>query len=163
MDVLTAIASQAKDSPYLNQCRLVLASEDPYTRLSEAGHITASGLVIENDKVLLILHPYIQRWFQPGGHIDSGESPIDAAIREVYEETGYVCEIDPNNQDPIDIDIHEIPENLKKGEGAHVHIDLLYQLKVLRQEQSIEEIKFQWFSIDDIKSIRIQRALAKLV
>lgn len=140
----------------------ILDNEHPFRRSNPLGHITASGLAIKDGKVLLIFHPYIQQWFQPGGHIDDGESPIEAAIREVYEETGYVCELDSDNQDPIDVDIHEIPENLKKGEGTHLHIDLLYRLKVSREEQSVENIKFRWFSFDDVESIRIQRALAML-
>ena len=140
----------------------ILISENRYSRMSQDGHITASGLVIKDEKVLLIFHPYIQQWFQPGGHIDEGESPIEAAIREVYEETGFICELDSGNRDPIDIDIHEIPENLKKDEGAHLHIDLLYRLKVLRQEQSVENIKYQWFSFGEVENIRIRRALARL-
>ena len=127
----------------------ILNSENRCSRMRQDGHITASGLVIKNEKVLLIFHPYIKQWFQPGGQIDEGESPIEAAIREVYEETGYVCALDADNLDPIDIDIHEIPENLKKGEAAHLHIDLLYRLKVLRQEQSVEDIQFQWFSFGE--------------
>lgn len=31
-------------------------------------------------------------WFTPGGGIEPGESPRDAAIRELAEETGYVLE-----------------------------------------------------------------------
>ncbi|MBU3624782.1 NUDIX domain-containing protein [Polynucleobacter sp. JS-Safj-400b-B2] len=142
--------------------KTILNSDNPCSRKNHEGHITASGLVIRDGKVLLIFHPYIKRWFQPGGHIDEGDSPIETAIREVYEETGYVCEIDPDNQEPLDIDIHEIPENPKKGEGAHLHIDLLYQLRVLRQEQPKEDIECRWVAFKDIESIRIQRALAKL-
>ena len=140
----------------------ILNCEYPFRRANQIGHITASGLVICNNKALLILHPYINSWFQPGGHIDEGESPAEAAIREVYEETGYVCELDPDNQEPLDIDIHEIPANPKKGEGAHLHIDLLYRLRVLRQEQSMEDIECRWLTLTHIESARIQRALAKL-
>ena len=111
---------------------------------------------------MLIFHSYIKRWFQPGGHIDEGESSIEAVIREVREETGYVYELDSNSQDPVDIDIHEIPENLRMGELAHLHIDLLYRLKVLREEQTIEAIKFRWFSFFEVENIRVQRTLARL-
>ena len=142
--------------------KAILNAKNPFSRANLMGHITSSGLVINDDKVLLIFHPYIKHWFQPGGHIDEGESPIEAAIREVYEETGYVCEIDPDNQEHLDIDVHEIPANPKKGEGAHLHIDLLYRLKVLRQEKSTEDIECRWFTLSDIESARIQRALAKL-
>ena len=162
MNLLTTIASQSKNTQYLDQCNLVLASIDPFARTTKAGHITASGLVIKDDKVLLIFHPYIQEWFQSGGHIDEGESPIEAAIREVYEETGFVCELDPENIEPIDVDIHEIPANPKKGEDAHLHIDLLYRLRILRHEQSAEDIKYGWFAFKDVESLRIQRAIARL-
>jgi 8-oxo-dGTP pyrophosphatase MutT (NUDIX family) len=142
--------------------RLILQSKNPFSRANRLGHITASGLVIHENKVLLIFHPYIKRWFQPGGHIDEGEIPVDAAIREVYEETGFVCILDPEFPELIDVDIHEIPANPKKGEGPHLHIDLLYRLKVLRQEKSLEDISCKWFSFDQVESIRIQRTLTKL-
>ena len=161
--IFDSIAIEVLNTKHQWQCNQILESSDPFSRRTSQGHITASGLVIKDGQVLLIFHPYIKRWFQPGGHIEEGDSPIDAAIREVYEETGYVCELDTDNQDPIDIDIHEIPENLKKGEGAHLHIDLLYRLRVLRQEQSTEDIECKWVTFSDIESIRIQRALAKLV
>ena len=140
----------------------ILNDENPFKRSNKLGHITASGLVIHNDKVLLIFHPFIKRWFQPGGHIDDGESPIDAAIREVYEETGFVCVPDSKDFEPIDIDIHEIPANPKKGEDTHLHIDLLYCLRVSSQEQSTEDLACAWISFDQIESDRIKRALAKL-
>jgi len=162
MTIFTAIATTAMHTPYLNQTNLILTSSNPFARTTQEGHITASGLVIHENKVLLIFHPYIKLWFQPGGHIDEGESPVDAAIREVYEETGFVCSSESEIPELIDIDIHEIPANPKKAEGPHLHIDLLYKLKFLRQEESTEDISCKWFSFDQVESIRIQRALAKL-
>jgi 8-oxo-dGTP pyrophosphatase MutT (NUDIX family) len=126
------------------------------------GHITASGLVVNDGKALLIFHPYIKQWFQPGGHIDDGESPIDAAIREVYEETGYICAPYSEIQDPIDIDVHAIPSNPKKAEGSHLHIDLLFTLKVVEECDAPEDIQKSWVSFDQIISPRIQRTLQKI-
>lgn len=141
---------------------MIMGAPNPYSRENLEGHITASGLVIKNNKVLLILHPYIKKWFQPGGHIDEGELPIEAAIREVYEETGLVCMSAIENPDPIDVDLHEIPAKSSKNESAHLHIDLLYQLRVLREEEPLEKITKGWFSFDQIESPRIQRAISRL-
>jgi 8-oxo-dGTP pyrophosphatase MutT (NUDIX family) len=118
--------------------------------------------MIKGGKVLLIFHPYIKQWFQPGGHIDDGELPIEAAIREVYEETGILCEPTDGRLDPIDIDLHEIPTNPKKGEGAHLHIDLLFLLQVIDERESPEDIQKAWTPFDQITNPRIQRALQRL-
>jgi len=142
--------------------RKILDSENPLSRSNPLGHITASGLVIKDDKALLIFHPYIKQWFQPGGHIDDGELPIEAAIREVYEETGILCELTEDRLDPIDIDLHEIPANPKKGEGTHLHIDLLFLLQVIEERESPEDIQKAWVPFKEITSLRIQRALQKL-
>lgn len=160
--MLDLISSAATHSPLKAVCDLILSSRDPYSRSTQQGHITASGLVIKDGKTLLIFHPYIKQWFQPGGHIDEGEEPIQAAIREVFEETGVVCELLGGFLDPVDIDLHEIPENPKKGEGTHLHIDLLFILKVLAEEKSPEDIEKAWVPFDQITSPRILRALQKL-
>jgi 8-oxo-dGTP pyrophosphatase MutT (NUDIX family) len=162
MSILQAIAVELQNSIYVGPCNRVLPSPNPYSRSTPEGHITASGLVICNDKALLIFHPYIKRWFQPGGHIDDGELPVHAAIREVYEETGLVCVLDPKYPEVIDVDVHEIPANPEKGEGVHLHIDLLYCLKVLREEKPLEDIACAWIPFEEIESARIKRALAKL-
>ena len=52
---------------------------------------SAGGVVVRNfdgvPHVLVIRDPY-QNWGLPKGHIEKGEAPIEAALREVREETG---------------------------------------------------------------------------
>jgi len=142
--------------------REILNSENPFSRFNRLGHITASGLVVRDGRVLLIFHPYIKAWMQPGGHIDEGECPIDTAIREVFEETGVTCKPVVEYLDPIDIDLHEIPENPKKSENAHLHIDLLFALKVIEEWESPEGIENAWVPFEQITCPRIQRAIQKI-
>jgi 8-oxo-dGTP pyrophosphatase MutT (NUDIX family) len=46
-----------------------------------------AGIVLDN-KILLVLHARLGMWLFPGGHIEQNESPNDAIVREVKEETG---------------------------------------------------------------------------
>lgn len=58
---------------------------------------TAAGLLINDEKVLFIKHKKLGIWFAPGGHIDEGELPHQAAEREFWEETGIkVKAVDPH-------------------------------------------------------------------
>ncbi len=139
----------------------ILFSRNIYSRNNHHGHITASGLVIKNDKVLLIRHPFIGKYFQPGGHIDENETPLEAAIREVYEETGWKCSPHLTHQQILDIDIHLIPENKKKLEAAHWHIDLCYQLNPIEQTPASESLSATWLEISRVESQRVRRAFKK--
>jgi 8-oxo-dGTP diphosphatase len=47
-----------------------------------------------NDQTVLILRRDFRIWALPGGGLETGETPEDAAIREAYEETGYEVKID---------------------------------------------------------------------
>lgn len=51
-------------------------------------HRSAGGLVVCGSRILLISTQAGRRWQLPKGHIERGESPEQAAIREVQEETG---------------------------------------------------------------------------
>lgn len=55
-----------------------------------------AGVVAVRGKDILLTRQYrflidAMSWEVPGGKIDPGESPIDAAIRECREETGVTC------------------------------------------------------------------------
>jgi 8-oxo-dGTP diphosphatase len=55
--------------------------------------LSASVLVRrDNGDVLLVKTPK-RGWELPGGQVDLGETVIAAAMREVYEESGIVCEV----------------------------------------------------------------------
>ena len=58
--------------------------------------VAAYGVLIDGDRILLAhwREGGHSGWTLPGGGIDPGEHPADAAVREIFEETGYTAELD---------------------------------------------------------------------
>jgi 8-oxo-dGTP diphosphatase len=58
--------------------------------------VSAAALLIDREaRVLLAQQNYgNRRWALPGGLVEPGESPDEAAVREAHEETGLVVELE---------------------------------------------------------------------
>jgi 8-oxo-dGTP pyrophosphatase MutT (NUDIX family) len=56
-------------------------------------HRSAGGLVVLGSRILLISTQAGRRWQLPKGHIEEGETPEQAAVREVREETGVTSRV----------------------------------------------------------------------
>jgi len=137
--------------------------QNPFPRDLLPGHVTASGIVIQREEMLLIKHRYIGEWFQPGGHIDSAEEPLNAAIREVAEETGWQT-IPSSLHDqtlPIDIDVHLIPANPIKNEPQHLHIDFAYLLEPIHHGLASDPETVMWAKLADCSAQRLARCVTK--
>jgi 8-oxo-dGTP pyrophosphatase MutT (NUDIX family) len=57
-------------------------------RVSPPRHIGVGVLILHQGRVLAVRHSYRQGLGIPGGRIDAGEAPEQAAIREIREELG---------------------------------------------------------------------------
>lgn len=56
--------------------------------------VGAIAVVLHNDRVLLVQRrnpPDAGKWGFPGGHVESGETALHAAARELAEETGVIA------------------------------------------------------------------------
>jgi len=63
-------------------------------------NLCVEGLVLHNGRALMFKRSENSRhfpgvWVDPGGHIDEGEDPMTAIIREIFEETGV--KVGPEN------------------------------------------------------------------
>jgi 8-oxo-dGTP pyrophosphatase MutT (NUDIX family) len=115
-------------------------------------HFTVAVFVVRDGCVLLHMHRKLRMWLPPGGHIEKGELPDDAAVREVLEETGIEVELVGERREDI-----EDPAQLHRPIGVqleyigpgHEHIDLIYVARptgssTIRTE--FEEDKVGWYA-----------------
>jgi len=54
---------------------------------------SAFAIILHSDQILLVKARDKANWQLPGGRIESGESPVDAVVREVKEETGLEARV----------------------------------------------------------------------
>jgi 8-oxo-dGTP pyrophosphatase MutT (NUDIX family) len=103
----------------------VRSRKDAFHRSCLEGHVTGSAFIMDPglERLLFVHHVKLDRWLQPGGHCEAGESARAAASREAYEETAVLAWAYPG-LGLFDVDIHPIPA---RGEvPAHLHYDARY-------------------------------------
>lgn len=130
---------------------------------------------MKDGKVFLAHHKKFDKWTPPGGHIEEGETPDEALVREWKEELGLDIEIIPAapgafsgnaNATPIPLPFHMDLER----EGFDVpHIGHFFFVKVRDHAQEIDVLKEElhnasWFSKEDLAGLKTfdqVRALAR--
>jgi len=126
-------------------------------------HFCASAFVIDpyTKRILLIKHKKNRKWTQPGGHIEDNETPEEAALREVYEETGLrvrlLGERFPREEDFIrPLGIQKNRRTMSDGE-MHMHVDIIYAAVPnddnKEQLNPEESYAINWFSREDLEYI----------
>ena len=115
---------------------------EPFDEHADRRHVTSSAIVTSDDgrRVLLHRHKRLGMWLQPGGHIDPGELPWDAALREAGEEGGVPVTL--ASPDLVHVDVHP-------GPRGHTHLDLRYVVTAPRVTPSPaagESQEVQWFA-----------------
>ncbi|WP_283204920.1 NUDIX domain-containing protein [Chitinivorax sp. B] len=108
-------------------------------------HLTASGFVLHPDRrILLVHHRKLGVWLYPGGHVELHETPDQAVVREVLEETGIRTRIlgwrDVALGDAVtDVHVLHTPyrvlcEYINDPADPHYHLDLIYLCAALDED-----------------------------
>jgi len=96
---------------------------------------TASAYVVRDGAVLMVRHSKLGTWLQPGGHIEDGETPDEAAVRETREETGFVVEPRNTPDRAFEHASEDLPTpfnvNLHRIRDGHWHCDLAFRCRVV--------------------------------
>jgi 8-oxo-dGTP pyrophosphatase MutT (NUDIX family) len=118
-------------------------SGDPFEQETHDHHLTASAFVVSSRGVILLRHRLLGIWVQPGGHVDAGESPEEAALRETLEETGLIARhLVPAQLFHVDVHL---------GPLGHTHYDLRYVLvapPIDPSPENGESPEVYWFDLE---------------
>ena len=124
-------------------------------------HFCASAFVINpiNKKILLVKHHIFDKWVQPGGHIEENETPEEAAVREVYEETGLKISLIGERFPREDDLIRPLGIQCNRKENGDKHFDIIYvgtpnnldtPLKISSESKDIG-----WFTRKELENMKV--------
>ena len=99
----------------------------------------AFNVVIVNQKVLLVKRRDFPLWDLPGGVVESDELPSEAAIREMYEETGYEVQID-----------YEFARYIDKTRNDCQHLFKSHIINGELKRTTTETRDLRWFSLNQL-------------
>jgi 8-oxo-dGTP pyrophosphatase MutT (NUDIX family) len=126
-------------------CDVVPGLVAPFNEHVDVRHVTASAIVMGERGVVMHLHKRLGLWLQPGGHVDTDESPDDAAVRESQEELGMMVRHPSKGPQLVHVDVHP-------GPRGHRHYDVRYLLLAGDEDPSPpvgESPHARWFSFDE--------------
>lgn len=133
----------------------------PFDEEADPTHLTASAFILGSRGTVLHLHRRLGIWVQPGGHVDEGEAPLAAALREAAEETGLPVEPASPEGPLLHVDVHP-------GPRGHLHLDLRYVLLAPRLDPAPppeESQDVRWLGFAEARELAepgLRGGLAKL-
>lgn len=135
--------------------------------MSQKTHVkhreTARIMLVDEQNRIFLLKTHFDpevglppRWLTPGGGIDSGETTLEAAVRELREETGR--RVNPEDLgEPVLVSSGRW--DWADGVNYHTYTDTIYELKVkhfdpdtsgFTQDELRDILEYRWWTIQEL-------------
>ena len=124
---------------------------------------TARIMLIDEENRIFLLKTHFDpevglppRWLTPGGGIDSGESTLQAAVRELYEETGMTVSPEVLGEPVL---VASGRWDWADGLNYQTYTDTIYELKVqnfqpdtsgFTQDELRDILEYRWWTLEEI-------------
>ena len=143
--------------------RFVDTHPDVLHRSCTDGHLTGSAVVVDaaGERVLLMLHRKLGRWFQPGGHADGDANLASVAWREATEETGIAGL--RLALPAIDVDVHLVAP---PDERSHLHLDVRFLVVApggAVEAGNEESLALRWVRPDQLDELGVDPGTRRLI
>lgn len=112
------------------------------------GHIRVRTLILNEEKEVLLVRSWYgnQKWSLPGGGIQRVEKPVEAAIRETFEETGIRVAVD----DMQELGSFTNPDPKKPFTIACFKVTIPKREPHLAKHRRVEMLDASWFPISNL-------------
>src|SRR5262249_25749194 len=95
----------------------------------------------------------LDRWLQPGGHLEASDADIVAAARrEVLEETG-IAELALHGAGCFDLDVHALPQLGSEPPHEHFDVRFLFVARSRALPVSAESKAVRWVPLSEIEAV----------
>lgn len=145
------------DACYRTAYRVAYQGARIYWRIARPSNRGALVTIWHQGRVLLVQNSYVSYRSLPGGYVRSGESPLDAAVRELKEEISLDVRAD---------ELKPALDHTHVWEGRNDHV-VIFRLDVdvapMVQVDNREVVSAKWFSPEEALAENLFPPLRRLV
>lgn len=121
--------------------KIIQKARNQVFRVLGAKTVGARALVVQQGQVLLVKHTYQKGWYTIGGMVEKNETPLQAIIRELWEEVGII---------PLEApDLFGIYHSRFEKRDDYIAFYLVKKFE-MQDVYSPEISQKQWFPLDNL-------------